>query len=69
MLNPKYVFVFEDENDALAVNLNNFCSLSFDDAKRELLVDYGTTERTVSLNSDKAYFAIKDQILEAISGE
>ncbi|PLX71245.1 MAG: hypothetical protein C0602_02355 [Denitrovibrio sp.] len=69
MLNSKYVFVFEGENDALAINLNNFCTVSFDDAKRELLVDYGTTERVVTIDTDKEYFAIKDQILEAISAE
>jgi len=69
MLDQKLVFVFEGDNDALAINLNNFCALNFNDAKRELIVDYGTTERTVTLDDDKAYFDIKDQILEAISGE
>ncbi len=56
MLNPKYVFVFEGENDALAVNLNNFCTISFDDAKREILIDYGTTERVITLDDDKDFF-------------
>lgn len=60
MLNPKYVFfVFEGENDALAVNLNNFCTISFDDAKkREILIDYGTTERVITLDDDKDFFSI-----------
>ncbi|ADD68053.1 hypothetical protein Dacet_1281 [Denitrovibrio acetiphilus DSM 12809] len=69
MLNQKLVFVLEGENDALAINLNNFCTVNFDDAKREFVVDYGTTERTVNMNDDKAYFALKDQMLEAITGE
>lgn len=69
MLNQKFVFVFEGENEALALNLNNFCTVNFDDAKRELVVDYGTTERSVVMDNDKKYFAIKDQILDLIAGE
>jgi len=69
MLDQKLVFVFEGENDALAINLNNFCTVSFDDAKREMTVDYGTTERLVNFDTDKAYFDIKEQILTAITGE
>jgi len=69
MLDPKLVFVFEGENDALAINLNNFCTVNFDDAKREIVVDYGTTERTITPDNDKAYFDVKEQILTAIAGE
>ncbi|PLX69651.1 MAG: hypothetical protein C0603_01600 [Denitrovibrio sp.] len=69
MLNPKYVFVFEGANDALAVNLNNFCTINFDDAKREILIDYGTTERVITLDDDKDFFDNKELILETIAGE
>lgn len=69
MLDKKLVFVFEGDNDALAINLNNFCTVNFDDAKREIVVDYGTTERTVTIDDDKEFFDIKEQMLEAIAGK
>jgi hypothetical protein len=69
MLKKELVFVFEGENDAMAINLNNFFALNFVDAKREIVVDYGTTERTVTIDNDNDYFNIKDQMLTAVAGE
>jgi len=69
MLKQELVFVFEGDNDAMAINLNNFCALNFDDSKREIVVDYGTTERSVVLDKDQVYFDIKEQMLEAVAGK
>lgn len=67
MLNKEFVFVLENEKDTLVINLNNFNTIDFDDAKMSIVIDHGTSERVLDFDNKKTYMDLKKQIIDTIS--
>lgn len=69
MLNREFVFILENGKTTLALNLNNFNTIDFDDAKRTIVVDHGTSERSLDFDDKESYMSLKEQIITALAGE
>ncbi len=69
MLNKELVFILENGKNALVINLNNFNTIEFDDAKMSVMVDHGTSERSVDFDNKKSYNDFKAQIVGALIEE
>jgi hypothetical protein len=69
MLNKELVFILENGKNALVINLNNFNTIEFDDAKMSVMVDHGTSERNVDFDNKKSYNDFKAQIVGALIEE
>lgn len=69
MLNKEFVFILENGGNTLVINLNNFNTLEFDDAKMVITVDHGTSERTVEFDNKKSYADLKELIINTLADE
>jgi hypothetical protein len=69
MLNKELVFILENGKNALVINLNNFNTIEFDDAKMSVMIDHGTSERNVDFDNKKSYNDFKAQIVGALIEE
>lgn len=69
MLNKEFVFVLENGKNTLVINLNNFNTIDFDDAKMSIVIDHGTSERALDFDNKKTYMDLKKQIIDTLSEE